>query len=126
MGFFSSLISRFRRPAGPPGRTRHPPGVRAGGRKVVRASPDLLAHFAQEATWAAVASSNVDRIAYRAALRWGESPVLAVRFLSGATYFYYDAPLEVFTDMLAAASKGRFVWTDLRDRYDYEGPLPLI
>ena len=120
MSFFSALLNRFR----PAARPR--PGVAAPGRKVVRADAALTAHFALDADWVPVASSNVDRIAYRAAVGWGETPVLAVRFLSGACYLYYDVPLHVFTDMLAAASKGRFVWTGLRDRYDYEGPLSLI
>lgn len=44
---------------------------------------------------------------------------LTVRFKSGWMYEYYDVQKMVLDEMLSAGSKGRFVWTDLRNRYRY-------
>lgn len=73
-------------------------------------------YFGNDANWKYVTSSNVAMVAYYADLQTGKR-ILGVRFKSGGEYWYYDVPLSVYTDMLSASSKGRFVWSDLRDRY---------
>jgi len=63
----------------------------------------------------AVRSSNVAAI--------GHDPddlILEIEFLDGSLYRYYDVPEEVFHDFVLAPSKGRFVWSDIRDQYEYE------
>lgn len=67
-----------------------------------------------------VESSNVASIGYDAI-----ENILYVEFLSKdayapAQYMYYGVEPEIYEQMMAAPSKGRFVWTHLRDRYDYE------
>jgi hypothetical protein len=62
-----------------------------------------------------VDSRSVSRIDYDATER-----VLTVRFRdSGETYRYYGVPEPVYRAFLNAASKGRFLNTHIRDRYDF-------
>jgi hypothetical protein len=70
--------------------------------------------------WVSVTSSNVQAIAYRAGVGGPARQILAVRFRNGSEYHYYDVPLADYLDMLAASSKGRFVWSRLRDQYPFE------
>lgn len=49
-----------------------------------------------------------------------QTSTLYVQFLGkGSIYAYYNVPLEVYDDMFTASSFGRFVWTDLRDKFPY-------
>jgi hypothetical protein len=62
-----------------------------------------------------VRSSNVDSIGYDE-----ETATLVVQFLDGSVYNYYEVPDEVFHDFLLASSKGKFLWREIRDVYEYE------
>ena len=61
-----------------------------------------------------VESSNVNQIGYD-----GEMMTLYVRFNNGYLYYYEGVPPDVWSQMLYAESKGRFVHTDLKGRYPY-------
>jgi len=62
-----------------------------------------------------VDSSNVEAIGYDSATR-----ELHVRFVkSGETYVYYEVEEWVFEDFKIADSKGTFVNTNLKGRYNY-------
>lgn len=101
----------------------------AAGRTTSRdGSLDTLSleeYFRGEDAWTGVQSSNVHSIAY-----YGQGPaggVLGVRFrnkknlaAAGSEYHYYGVPYEIYAKMIDAGSKGKFVWTDLRDRYSYK------
>jgi hypothetical protein len=71
--------------------------------------------MSQTEPWAPLASSNV------AAARWidFEGGWLDVRFVDGSEYRYYGVPHAVFSALLEAPSKGRFVHRHLKGRYDY-------
>ena len=67
-----------------------------------------------------VESSNVESFGYDE-----EEGVLYVRFLEKPTqpsrlYAYYEVEPEIFDQFFAAESKGRFIWTHLRGRYEYQ------
>jgi hypothetical protein len=61
-----------------------------------------------------VNSSNVDAVWYE-----NETQILFVKFLSGATYAYYDVELNTATAMILTSSQGKFVWQALRGKYRY-------
>ena len=62
-----------------------------------------------------VDSSNVEAIGYDL-----EGQELHVRFLkSGDTYVYYGVEEWVFQEFLQAESKGTYLNTDVKDRYQY-------
>lgn len=68
--------------------------------------------------WVSVSSSNVE------AVRFVGADWLDVRFLAkgkarSRTYRYYGVPWSVYWEMMAAPSKGQFVWQRLRGRYEY-------
>jgi lysyl-tRNA synthetase class 2 len=48
-----------------------------------------------------------------------EPRVLAVQFMSGRTYVYYDVPLDVHAGLIGANSKGEYFNAHIRDRFDY-------
>ena len=67
-----------------------------------------------------VESSNVQAFGYVA-----EDQTLFVDFLAKGNqgtsrYVYYEVEPETYSEFMAAPSKGKFIWTHLRDRYDYE------
>lgn len=66
-----------------------------------------------------VASSNVQEFGYVP-----EEQTLFVRFLDkgrgSAFYVYRDVEPEVYQAFMASESKGKFIWSDLRGRYEYE------
>jgi hypothetical protein len=67
-----------------------------------------------------VDSSNVSAFGYDT-----ENQVLYVEFLSKAgeapaQYMYFDVEPELYEQFVAAPSKGKFVWSHLRDRYEYD------
>ena len=61
-----------------------------------------------------VDSSNVASIGYDA-----EQMILEVEFNNSAIYQYYDVPTQIYTDFLNSVSKGRFLWANIRDVYEY-------
>ena len=83
----------------------------------------VLSAQAESLDWTPVASSNVAAVAY--------SPDFArlfVRFKSGKRYAYEGVPAGVYQGLVAAPSKGEYVWSILRrkgkdDRYVYTGPF---
>ncbi|PXY32510.1 KTSC domain-containing protein [Prauserella muralis] len=56
----------------------------------------------------------------RAAGYDGARRVLDVEFHTGRIYRYFAVPREVYTGLLAAASKGRYYNAHIRDNYDYD------
>ena len=62
-----------------------------------------------------VVSSNVEAIGYDP-----DSQELHVRFRSGATYMYYDVEERVFREFMQAGSKGIYLNTNIKDRYQYK------
>lgn len=84
-------------------------------------------YFTNAVNWTEVTSSNVHSIAYYIDVSSARENILGVRFHSksdasvvSAEYWYYGVPISVWLNMLSAGSKGKFVWSDLRDRYRYE------
>ena len=78
-----------------------------------------LAMDISELTFWDVESSNVESFAYDE-----EENILYVRFLAkgnspSTLYAYYDVEPDIFDQFFAADSKGKFIWTHLRDRYIY-------
>ena len=64
--------------------------------------------------WIEANSSNIARYAYDP-----ESYVLAVEFINGGIYNYFDVPEAVFEQMQAAPSKGQFLAQQIKDSYRY-------
>ena len=62
-----------------------------------------------------VISSNIQAIGYEV-----EDEILQVVFLNGSVYEYFDVPEEVYDAFITAPSKGKFLWREIRDVYDYE------
>lgn len=63
-----------------------------------------------------VASSDIASIGYHV-----ERSILEVAFHRGGVYRYYDVPLDTFTELLAAPSKGRYFTQHIkRGGYRYE------
>lgn len=62
-----------------------------------------------------VISSNVASIGYSS-----ERQLLLVGFLDGSLYSYDDVPENVFRMFETAPSKGKFVWSNIRDQYNYQ------
>ena len=44
---------------------------------------------------------------------------LDVTFTSGKVYRYFDVPVDVYVDLLDAASKGEFFNDEIKDTYNY-------
>lgn len=61
-----------------------------------------------------VASSNIASVGYE-----DSSQTLEVEFQSGAVYQYFDVPRGVFDGLIAAASKGGFLYEQIRGVYRY-------
>ena len=61
-----------------------------------------------------MASSSIAAAGYDAGGR-----MLRVRFVGGGTYDYLDVPSEVFSGLLEAPSKGRFVNYQIKPCYSY-------
>lgn len=67
-----------------------------------------------------VDSSNVEAFGYVP-----EDQTLFVDFLAkgnqaGSRYVYYEVEPDIYQQFMTAPSKGKFIWTHLRSRYDYE------
>jgi len=61
-----------------------------------------------------VVSSNVAAYGYN-----DQKQNLYVQFFDGSIYKYDDVPEDIWTLFQTASSKGKFVWTDIRDVYSY-------
>ncbi|MEX0731164.1 MAG: KTSC domain-containing protein [Aquisalimonadaceae bacterium] len=62
-----------------------------------------------------VDSSNIEAIGHDP-----DNQELHVRFLkSGETYVYYDVEERVFQELMQADSKGMYLNTNIKDRYQY-------
>jgi hypothetical protein len=61
-----------------------------------------------------VASSNIVSVGYESS-----SQTLEVEFASGGVYQYYNVPQPTYEEFLAAASKGRFFASQIKDRFPY-------
>lgn len=47
-------------------------------------------------------------------MRFGWLSWLEVEFLSGSLYYYLHVPESVYTSLLAAPSKGKYFWANIR------------
>ena len=65
--------------------------------------------------WVPVKSSVFSAAAYR-----GDVRQLYLRFGDGDIYRYFDCPVSVYTDFLAAGSKGRYFSQQIRNRFPDE------
>lgn len=59
-----------------------------------------------------VHSSAIAAIGYDAAAR-----LMKIRFVEGNTYDFCNVPAHVFDGLRASASKGRYYYEHIRDRY---------
>ena len=59
-----------------------------------------------------VRSSNIDEVAYN-----GDS--LYVSYKAGNTYKYTSVPREVYNNLLESDSKGRFINSNIKEKYKY-------
>ena len=65
-------------------------------------------------TFVPVESSNIGAVGYNPL-----SKTLGVKFLFGATYYYYDVPEKVYMDMVSAESVGKFLHRSIKGKYAY-------
>ncbi|MCY4370198.1 MAG: KTSC domain-containing protein [bacterium] len=61
-----------------------------------------------------VSSSNVSSVGYDQLTQ-----TLEVEFLSGGIYQYYGVPESIYSQMVQAASKGRFLHLYIKNAYPY-------
>ena len=64
--------------------------------------------------WIDANSSNIARFKYDAA-----SQVLAVEFINGGTYNYFDVPAFIFDEMRSAGSRGQYLAQRIKGTYRY-------
>ena len=69
--------------------------------------------------WQAVLSSTIDAYRYNPECHNGEAD-LFVRFHDGRTYRYKSVPIKVISDFIEAESKGKFLHSEIKGRYDTE------
>jgi hypothetical protein len=62
-----------------------------------------------------VVSSDLRAVGYDAARR-----ILEVEFHSGGIYQYFGVPSSVYSGLLQAGSKGRYLHTFIKGRYTYQ------
>ena len=79
-----------------------------------------MAQLTEPAFMIPVESTNVQAFGYV-----DEDQTLFVDFLAkgnsaGSRYVYYEVEPDIYAQFMASPSKGQFIWTHLRDRYDYE------
>ena len=65
--------------------------------------------------WMPVESGLFSSAAYRATVRQ-----LYLRFQDGKIYRFFDCPLTVYNEFVAAPSKGRYFSQQIRNRFRYE------
>lgn len=61
-----------------------------------------------------VVSTNVASVGYSRHLR-----ALEIEFVRGAVYRFLDVPGRVYNELLAAESKGHFIFENLRGKYEF-------
>ncbi|MDE0174250.1 MAG: KTSC domain-containing protein [Defluviicoccus sp.] len=61
-----------------------------------------------------VASSNIASIGYDA-----NTETLEVEFLNGSLYQYYNVPQNMYDQLMAEGSKGRFLNAYIKNAYPY-------
>jgi hypothetical protein len=59
-------------------------------------------------------STAIEHISYDEAAR-----ELHVTFVGGGAYTYYQVPRQVYAAFRAAPSKGQYLNTNIKDRYDF-------
>lgn len=59
-----------------------------------------------------VESSNIDSVGW-------EADMLYVKYISGGYYVYQNVPRGVFDAFCEAPSKGRFINTEIKNKYNY-------
>ena len=69
--------------------------------------------------WIPVESSVLAAVAYAHRER-----LLYLEFRSGAIYRYFDFPVQMYEELLAADSKGQYFSWHIRDRFPYEQVRP--
>ena len=62
-----------------------------------------------------VDSSNLASVGYDA-----ENEILEVEFNHGGVYQYFDVPEDVYRELMAAPSHGRYFMANIRGDYEYE------
>ena len=72
-----------------------------------------------------VESSNVHSVGYDFVkgvlyIRYWKDSTTRRSLVSGNIYKYFDVPYRIYRRMLLADSKGKFVWSDIRDQYRYK------
>lgn len=60
-----------------------------------------------------VESSNLKSVGY-------DGQNLFVEFGKGSIYVYYEVPLELYTELLKAESKGKYLNSNIKNVYRYE------
>ena len=63
--------------------------------------------------WKEAESSNIDAIAYEE-----DNQELHVRFKSGSEYVYTDVPKKIYDGFMDASSKGRYLNTVIKGKYN--------
>lgn len=61
-----------------------------------------------------VGSSNLAEVGYNAT-----SQTLEVMFQDGSIYQYYNVPQPIYDALMAAPSKGKFLYSQIKDRFPY-------
>ena len=61
-----------------------------------------------------VVSSNIVSAGYEPS-----SETLEIEFANGGVYQYYNVPSSIYEEFLAADSKGRFLISQIKDRFPY-------
>ena len=65
--------------------------------------------------WVPIESGLFSSAAYRASVRQ-----LYLRFQDGKIYRFFECPVAVYSEFVAAASKGRYFSQQIRNRFRYE------
>ena len=63
----------------------------------------------------AVKSSNIVSIGYDE-----DDGRLEVEFIRSGVYTYFDVPKKLYERALKAPSIGKFIWANIRDKYDFK------
>lgn len=61
-----------------------------------------------------VSSSNITSMGYNAILK-----VLAVEYLNGGVYQYFDVPQHVYDELMSASSHGQYLNQNIKGHYRY-------
>lgn len=67
---------------------------------------------------AEVESSNLKSVGYNPL-----EQVLEIEFRSGGVYQYFQVPFDVYEELLKAESKGKYFWSNIRNKYEYKKVL---